>query len=199
MEKISVSIEEPCRENWRAFRKTPLGGFCDTCSKEVIDFTKMSDQALVDFLAQPRNHLCGRFKQSQLKTYQVTTTKSRRKWAIAPIILAFTTLIWPVESSAQTKPTTKQFDQPQQPTQLLETGNITFSGKIYGSDGDLLPGANVFLKGTSIGTFTDMNGIFHLTISQKALHDESKLVISFVGFETKEIEISPDVYTTKSF
>ncbi|WP_298495866.1 carboxypeptidase-like regulatory domain-containing protein [uncultured Algibacter sp.] len=50
------------------------------------------------------------------------------------------------------------------------------------ADGQPLPGATVLIKGTSQGTTTDFDGEF--TIKADAL---STLVISYIGYSTKEI------------
>jgi len=51
---------------------------------------------------------------------------------------------------------------------------------------DLLPGANVILAGTTRGTTADANGAFEL--GEVPL--DSKLVISYVGYETRVVEIT---------
>jgi TonB-linked SusC/RagA family outer membrane protein len=53
-------------------------------------------------------------------------------------------------------------------------------------DGSTLPGVSVVVKGTSIGTVTDIEGRFSLNIPS----DSKVLRLSFVGFETKEIELT---------
>lgn len=58
------------------------------------------------------------------------------------------------------------------------TGRVTDS-----SDGSGLPGASVLIKGTAIGTVTDIDGNFSLNISQP----NTTLVFSFVGFDSQEI------------
>ncbi|MCG8697269.1 MAG: carboxypeptidase-like regulatory domain-containing protein, partial [Bacteroidales bacterium] len=62
----------------------------------------------------------------------------------------------------------------------------TISGKITDAEGNPLPGVNIVIKGTSIGTITDMNGAFSLQSEQA----EAVLVVSYVGFLTEEIEAS---------
>ncbi|MDQ2658629.1 MAG: carboxypeptidase-like regulatory domain-containing protein, partial [Bacteroidota bacterium] len=50
-----------------------------------------------------------------------------------------------------------------------------------------LPGATVVVKGTDIGAVSDMNGRFTINIPE----DPSTLVVSFIGYQTKEIEVRP--------
>lgn len=59
-------------------------------------------------------------------------------------------------------------------------------GKVKDSYGNTLPGASVILKGTTIGTETDFDGNFSLTIPDDSAEI---LVISYIGFETQEISI----------
>lgn len=71
---------------------------------------------------------------------------------------------------------------------MAQTSKVT--GKILSEeDGEVIIGATVVVKGTSIGTVTDENGIFTLTnvpVSAKELE------ISFVGMETEVIKIKPN-------
>ncbi|WP_075590825.1 SusC/RagA family TonB-linked outer membrane protein [Labilibacter marinus] len=61
------------------------------------------------------------------------------------------------------------------------------TGKVISKDDGLpLPGVSAVVKGTSIGTATDVNGKFNLSVSS----DASTLVFSFIGFEIKEVDIT---------
>lgn len=44
--------------------------------------------------------------------------------------------------------------------------NRTITGKVTGSDGLPIPNASVIIKGTSLGTTTNMEGIFTLSVPQ---------------------------------
>ena len=67
------------------------------------------------------------------------------------------------------------------------------------SSGETLPGVNILVKGTSIGTVTDVDGNYRLT----APSDAETLVFSSVGFTSEEVaindqstinlELSPDI------
>jgi TonB-linked SusC/RagA family outer membrane protein len=64
--------------------------------------------------------------------------------------------------------------------------DIQISGKVTGADdGSSLPGVSVFVKGTSIGTATDVNGDYSLTVPPDAT-----LVFSSVGMKTQEIQVA---------
>jgi TonB-linked SusC/RagA family outer membrane protein len=59
-------------------------------------------------------------------------------------------------------------------------------GNVADEKGGSLPGVTVALKGTLIGTLTDVNGNFSLVTPD----DSGTLVFSFVGYTTQEIQIS---------
>lgn len=63
-------------------------------------------------------------------------------------------------------------------------GNI--SGRIVDENGEPLPGTNVMVKGTSIGTITDLGGNYSLTLPNGA----TDLIVSFIGYETQYIPIT---------
>jgi hypothetical protein len=61
--------------------------------------------------------------------------------------------------------------------------DFTVSGRVTAQeDGQPLPGVNVIIKGTSVGTVTDLNGDYTL----RAPNENSVLVFSFIGFESIE-------------
>jgi hypothetical protein len=59
-------------------------------------------------------------------------------------------------------------------------------GKVMDSDGEPLPGANVLVEGTTIGTVTDFDGNYSITIPNSS----SQLTFSFIGFTSKTLPIS---------
>ncbi len=61
----------------------------------------------------------------------------------------------------------------------------TVSGTVSSEDEGPLPGVNVLVKGTTIGTVTDIEGNYRITIPG----DGSILVFSSIGYTSEEIEI----------
>ena len=62
----------------------------------------------------------------------------------------------------------------------------TITGTITDENGQKLPGASVSIKGTAIGTISDINGNFSITNSP----ENAVLVFTFLGKETQEIAFS---------
>ena len=63
----------------------------------------------------------------------------------------------------------------------------TISGTVIGDDKLPIPGASIIVKGTAIGTVTDFNGKFSLSIPATA----KVLIFNFVGLTPKEIQTGP--------
>ena len=62
----------------------------------------------------------------------------------------------------------------------------TLSGKITDSEtGESLPGAQVFVKGTFVGTTTDVNGAYSLDVDGSVT-----VVIAYMGYKTQEVTTS---------
>ncbi|WP_188769464.1 vWA domain-containing protein [Emticicia aquatilis] len=73
------------------------------------------------------------------------------------------------------------------------TTQRTIKGKVLaGSDGSALPGVMVAVKGTSIGTQTDANGDFQLTMPAGS----EKLIFTYIGYKTKEVKVGKDSIIT---
>lgn len=63
----------------------------------------------------------------------------------------------------------------------------TVSGNIVDSEGEALIGVNVLVEGTVLGTITDIDGNFSLTVQSQPPFN---LVVSYVGYETQRIEVT---------
>ena len=66
-----------------------------------------------------------------------------------------------------------------------EAQDIKITGKITGENGEPLSGVSITVKGSTVGTSTDNNGNFTLTVPENG-----RLVISNIGYETQEVAIS---------
>jgi len=62
--------------------------------------------------------------------------------------------------------------------------NLTITGKVTSSRGEILPGVNVLLQGTNEGTITNADGVYQLSAK------DGTLVFSFIGFKTIEVPIN---------
>lgn len=67
--QLKISIPTPCHENLSLMDKTDNGKFCLSCQKEVIDFTKMSNEDIVLYFEKKKSgeaKVCGTFRVDQV-------------------------------------------------------------------------------------------------------------------------------------
>jgi len=73
---------------------------------------------------------------------------------------------------------------------LLALGQTkVITGKVKDEKGLPLIGASVIIKGTKTSSQTDVSGMFKIILDSAKLVANGRLVVSFVGYETKEIKI----------
>jgi TonB-linked SusC/RagA family outer membrane protein len=67
------------------------------------------------------------------------------------------------------------------------SAQINLTGTVKDASNEGLPGANIYVKGTSTGTSSDINGNFKLQVPENLKN--ANLVISLIGYATQEIAI----------
>ena len=75
---------------------------------------------------------------------------------------------------------------------LSASAQTTITGSITDESGEGLLGVNVLVDGTVLGTITDINGDYSLTVQSAP---PFTLVVSYVGFESQRIEVSSSTTT----
>jgi hypothetical protein len=73
------------------------------------------------------------------------------------------------------------------PSYKMNINQVT--GKIYDNEGEPLPGATVIVNGTTIGTTSDINGFYSISVPPNA----GTLKYSFIGCTTQELPITSEV------
>ena len=102
---IQLLVTNPCHEGWDNMTPVEKGRYCGSCSRTVIDFTDMSDAALIDYFTRPKEGpVCGRFANDQLGRKLETVSNKRRNrmgqlfasWALSALL--FTSRVKAAES-----------------------------------------------------------------------------------------------------
>jgi len=189
MKDLSLSIAKPCSEKWQNFTRTGDGGFCSSCRKTVVDFTGMSDHQILDFFTQEQRHTCGRFRSDQLKAY---TADAPLKVTPGLTLLkaGFLSMLFVIagkQTFAQESPKVGREVVERKKHRQIETADENkprkISGIILAENESPLPGANIVLKGSTIGTNADADGRFEFP---EKLKEGDVLVITFIGFNPLE-------------
>ncbi|GAA0713150.1 TonB-dependent receptor [Aquimarina litoralis] len=67
------------------------------------------------------------------------------------------------------------------------TAQTTISGKVVDNNNQPIPGANIALQGASVGTVTDFDGLFTLTLEETP---PFTIIVSSIGFESTTLDIT---------
>lgn len=195
---FQLNIENPCHEEWESFTPTSTGGFCASCQKNVIDFSRMAESELVAFFRDRQNSsqgLCGRFREDQLKKkynveewfptwrleneqlqYEIPVTLIKQKQQIRLPLIQHMKLVRNMAAAVLTLLSVEQG--------IGQTRMI--SGQIIDAESkEALPGTSIFIKGTTKGTVSDDNGNYKIEASET-----DTLIFGFVGFKTIEKKVT---------
>ncbi|MCG8207114.1 carboxypeptidase-like regulatory domain-containing protein [Tenacibaculum finnmarkense] len=181
--QFKLEINTPCSEKFNEFKPTKLGGFCNSCNKEVIDFTKMTAQEIsYYFNNNTSKNTCGQFNQKQLTTYNEKPIRRKKYGFLATFGLAVLSLFSFNTTQAQEGNTPidkNNIDLNNQEKDILVKGVVS-------DESGPLPGVSVILKGTTLSTETDFDGNFTFP---ELLKKGDVLIFSFVGMDTKKVII----------
>ncbi|WP_282074526.1 carboxypeptidase-like regulatory domain-containing protein [Maribacter aquivivus] len=194
---LTIDVKEPCKEKFSNFSKTEKGGFCQSCEKEVIDFTNFSDNELINYLSHGNKKTCGMFKASQLKTYETNSLQTMNNSMLHKGIAMMSFSLLALCATEVKGQETASIEPPIEVVSPDIMGDISYveivqekhtvTGTIVDEANEPLPGVNVVLKGTTIGTQTDFDGKFEFP---QQLVQNDILVLSFIGYETKTYKVA---------
>tara|TARA_R110000787_G_scaffold84610_1_gene181217 strand:- start:911 stop:2035 length:1125 start_codon:yes stop_codon:yes gene_type:complete len=186
---ITICIPEPCHEDWNKMTPTDKGKFCSECTKEVFDFTKVTDEELVKRVAN-NEKVCGRFNSSQLNREMKLERKSG--FSLAPVAASF---LLPFTLFASSKKENTKKDTPIfKEYKSLYIGSlhkvaenkmqITTTGKIVDENGKPISNVIIYVKNTELIELSGLRGDYKI----KSANDEI-LVFEKEGFISQEIII----------
>ena len=199
--KLHLQIPEPCHESWDKMTPVDKGRFCDSCQKDVIDFTGMSDTQLVAFFKKPSTgSVCGRFNNDQLER-DIAIPKKRIPWFKYILQICLPVFIANTKAISQGKPKLKLSETTE--TCIIADTNVNFimvgqlappvmnnrlQGRVVDEDGNAIPYASIFIKDSKKGVNCDAQGYFSIKVNPRDKF--VTLVTSSIGYETIEKNIS---------
>ena len=209
---FQLNIPRPCYENWDQMHPAQKGRFCDSCNKQVMDFSVMTDAEILNYFKHATGKICGRFDNSQLqRSLNATKIEKKKNWQwLVATILAL--MISTRKGYAQKKETkavqitvnpestmlgdtivveAKQSNKEvlttkQRKPELLKANFIC--GKIVDENGMPIPYATVMLKDTKMGTSTDVDGNFKLQLRKYS--ERADITVSALGYQTVTRNVS---------
>ena len=187
--KFTLTIDTPCSEKWEHFTTAAQGAFCNACQKNVIDFTSMSDQEIMRFFKTHPAQTCGRFRAGQLHTYTASSqpvSAPRRQLLYVSFLSALTFFVSKQgHTQARSEKEINKVVQFQDHTEknISDNPGRIVKGTVIDEHRKPLPGVSIYLKGTSVGVSTNLNGQFTFPEKLKA---GDVLVFVYIGYETQE-------------
>lgn len=195
MQKLQLTIPEPCHENWQNMTPTDQGRFCNACAKEVIDFSMMTDTEVLNyFTALTHDKVCGRALPSQLER-TISKPKDPKKrlfwyWNYMVMFFMFFGKGKTAKAQGGIKPVTECSPVRGKSEVITVAGYTvrrttqTITGKITDKDGIPISFASIKIKGTNGGVVADANGAYSLKLNSNAM-----LVISGASFKDAEVVV----------
>jgi hypothetical protein len=93
MNTLRLSVPSPCHEDWNKMAPRGHGSFCSSCEKVVVDFSKMNDPQVMEYMqVNADKKICGRFAKEQLERplrSAVTVDRSMLRAFIYALFLVF--------------------------------------------------------------------------------------------------------------
>ena len=198
---IKITIANPCHEDWTKMTPTEKGKHCNSCEKEVIDFSEKSDEEIFK-LVRSGASMCGRFKNTQLDrdialSYLPAGMARKRNNSLAqyaaslliPAAILSTQDMKAQQTEAPTSQVQKRYTSlgigthPQSFKKRFDPFAFDTVGIVY-ANGYPVAGAQVSIKDSNRSLVTNSKGSFSL----EALPGEI-LIIQLKGFDTQEIAI----------
>lgn len=198
-----LQIPVPCSKKWS--KMTPIRQdcrHCAACDKQIVDFTKKTDAEILDQLRHNSGKICGKFRPDQLGRALLVPRAVKRGGltGIAASFAAILTAQQPLEAqTVQPAPTDLTPSSPNREINgnvaqhnYLEPDSMrTISGKVLEEDtGEPFAGVSVWVVQTKIGTITDVDGSFSLSIPlDPLLKNPLQIQLHYLGYLDKIVEL----------
>ena len=194
---LTLSIPQPCSENWAAMTPTAQGRHCAACDKVVVDFTRMTDAEVVAWLQKQSGKICGRVRADQLArpVFAPDYSPLWRKWLAAVMVALGLGKLMVGNAQAQTAvPHLTQYRASEisedtasivaASDENLTTSRYILRGIVVDSiSHQPLPGVTILLRGTNVGVYTGPDGRFELYLRPVDTQQPPIVSVSTIGFQ----------------
>ena len=191
MQKLHLSIPDPCHENWHHMTPTQQGRYCNACAKEVVDFSMMNDTEVLNyFTTLTHEKVCGRALPAQLNR-TITRPKEPKKrifwyWNYLVMFFMFFSKTNAVKAQGGIRTVTEL--SPVKPA-VNNTGEPAMAswvvkGKVTDIDGNPVSFASIKIKGTRYGLAADANGGYSIKVKPNDI-----LLVAGTSFREAEVAI----------
>ena len=208
MNAFSIHIPEPCHEDWQQMTPVDKGRFCQSCAKQVVDFSIMTDQEILNYISKVSGGLCGRFTEDQLQRPLQTVKHEKKKvWWVAvtmPLLMLFEKGHAqggkPMDTTTSSKGqladivvTTSLGIQRKPRSSMgytITKAAVQVNGRVINDRNEPVPYASINFNSKYLGINTDSAGKFELSNFEH--RDSGFLEVSAVGYEKEKIYVNAD-------
>lgn len=191
MQKMQLSIPEPCHENWHNMTPTEQGRFCNACAKEVIDFSMMSDTEVLNYFnTLTHEKVCGRALPTQLNR-NISYPKEPKKrlfwyWNYIVMFFMFFSKANTVKAQGGVKRITEISNAPAcKVGETIKSSSRVISGRVTDINGNPVSFATIKIKDKGVGLSADAKGQYSIKVKPNDV-----LVISGASFKPTEVHVN---------
>lgn len=213
-----LTLNKPCDEKWENMTPNERGSFCDSCSKNVIDFTRLSQLEISEIMKKSDGNICARVTSTQLRTPLFNLEDEKKsfrfpysKVAAGLMLASSLTVGQPVNAHTHEVKTefvaTNKIDlktESKNEEGILdnsESSDVTvFEGKVVSEeDGKPIENAKItlFTIGRIVSTHSSKDGTFSLKIPNNLIDNNNVIRVSYNAVKQKNRSIK--VYETQDY
>jgi len=188
---IKINIENPCHENWDKMVAEEKGKFCLSCQKTVVDFSRMSNEEIINYFNTANGNTCGRIAKHQLNlpisNYRNVKSPFFNKY-IAGFLMALG--FYNTGYSQETKEPTEQHTKGNMKaiTNVPADKKLIVNGRIIDAKTKKgLAGAAITIVGSDITTATDKNGNYSVSVPARFQNESLAISVYHANYESFDI------------
>jgi len=189
-----------------------VGLYCSHCEKNVIDFSKLSDDEVIRIMEKLEGKVCGRLTKKQLERIFVVTQNKKVSPRLNTILAGLFALgmLEPHDSSAKDVVKAQVVLQhnflnennvaEQKTFEQIKSADDSTKNVIHGKviDGkSKLPVGLMYvsIQHSVVSTTTDSAGNFELHVPDNLMSDTITLEVHLQGYETKETKVAKSKFS----
>lgn len=219
MKNKILKLDNPCNEKWENMKPNERGSYCDLCSKNVIDFTKLNEIEISEIMKKSGNRICARLTHSQLNSpllnlennFDLNFPKSK---VAAGLILATSLTIGQTShaensmvktefvQNSDSKLDTTEEKSNSKPNEPKLNDTIVFNGQITSEDlKKPVENAKITLVTSQkiLNAYTSTDGTFSIEIPTSLIDDDNVIRVSYYDVKEKRENEMFFGYETKDY
>lgn len=187
-----LHVATPCNEDWSKMTPVEKGRFCDSCAKQVMDFTIMTDTEILKHLKAGGGKICGRIHKDQLeRALHDIDRKKKKSWQF--LMAGFASLLFSVVKGNAQKKELKEVpkagllstNNSSIFTEQLQQSNLTLKGKVINAEQESLLNAYALNPVSLEKILVNNQGRFVMQVNEKV----DAVLVGAKGFDSRMVPV----------